>query len=42
LVFILLILFEKIGIDIVETVSDKEQDEWATINPEQVNKKILL
>jgi hypothetical protein len=37
-----LILFVKIGIEIVETVSDKQQDEWATINPEQVNKGILL
>jgi len=37
-----LILFQKIGIEIVETVSDKEQDKWATIDPEQVNKEILL
>jgi len=28
--------FGQVGIEIVETVADKEQDSWQTINPDQV------
>jgi hypothetical protein len=39
---IVIINKSKIEIEVVETVSDEEQDEWKSINPEQVKKKQLF
>jgi len=30
----------KLEVEVVETVSDQEQDKWGPVNSEQVNKKI--
>jgi hypothetical protein len=31
------IFLPKVGVEVVETVSDKEQDKWGPVPPEEVN-----